>query len=491
VKLNLKKYLTDAKVEEKHIRSLYAHCEDVKIIVHSMGNPSIPILLIYSDYIVDKKQMNDIILPRLQEMMMKKKEKDGSWDQEIEWTKLEAKNELNQVSLEIFDGNLVLFFLDDQAFYSVSVSNKPNRSPEDSNYEVSIRGPRDSFVEDISTNVALIRKRLRHPSLSYQTFTIGERTQTKIGLLYLEDVVNMNILGEIRHRLSNISLDGITSTTQVQEIIADQSLSIFPLTGDTTRPDFAVDCLLQGRFILVVDGNPLVIIAPVTISFLVKSAEDTHFSYLPVSLGRLFRYSGFLIAIYLPGFWIALLAYHQDQIPFTLLATVTMARLGLPFPAPLELFIVLFLLELFREAGQRLPSPIGQTLSVVGGLIIGDAAIRAGFISPSVIVITALSAIAGYTLVNQVLLGAVSVMRAAVVIASSVLGLFGFFIAGFAITLHLARLRSFGIPYLVQVNPQSVSDVLKALFRFPWKFIFHRPVYMQNQNTGKRKEGKK
>lgn len=483
-------------VNEEKIRSTYQKSEDVKVVLHKFTNEQqeINTIFIYCENLVDKKQINQIIIPQLKKMTTKnyyKIFKEGvEWNQDdLEWTPLKVETGLNSISLEIFDGNLVIYFPEFSAFFSVSASNKPNRSTEQSNYEVSVRGPRDNFTEDISTNIVLIRKRLRSPTLSYQTYTIGTRTQTKVGLLYLEDVVNTEMLDTIRERLSNVEIDGIISSTQLQEMVSKQSLSIFPLSADTSRPDFAVECLLQGRIIIVVDGSPLVIIAPVTITFLIKAAEDSHFNYLPMSLARFYRWVGFLLAVYLPGFWMALLSYHQDQIPFPLLATVTVARSGLPFPAPLELMIVLFLFEMFREAGQRLPSPLGQTLSVVGGLIIGDAAIRSGFISPSVIVITALSAISGYTLVNQILASSISILRGFVLLCSSVMGLYGFMIGGFMIVIYMARLRSFGIPYLALVFPKSSSDLFKALFRLPWKSYRERVSYVRTRDNTKTDEG--
>ena len=184
----------------------------------------------------------------------------------------------------------------------------------------------------------------------------------------------------------------------------------------------------------------------------------------------------------------ALLAYHQDQIPFPLLATVTVARSGLPFPAPLELIIVLFLLRCSVKPVKDYP-PLGQTLSVVGGLIIGDAAIRSGFISPSVIVITALSAIAGYTLVNQLLAGAVSILRGFVLVCSILMGLYGFILAGFVIFLYTSRLRSFGIPYLALVFPKSSSEFFKGLFRLPWRSYRQRVGYLRTNDSSKTDEG--
>lgn len=489
-------YQINSKVNEEKIRSTFQNSEDVKVVPHKLGNEikEMETIFIYCDSLVDKKQINQIIIPQLEKMAQNNhypflKETIERYQQELEWTPLEVEEDLNSISLEIFNGNLVIHFPKWLTFFSISASNKPNRSTEQSNYETSIRGPRDNFIEDISTNVALIRKRLRHPTLSYQTYKLGKRTQTQVGLLYLEDVVNLEVLANIRKRLSLIDIDGIISSTQLQELISKQSLSIFPLSSDTSRPDFAVECLLQGRVVIIVDGSPLVIIAPVTITFLIKAAEDSHFNYLPISFARFYRWIGFLFAVYLPGFWMALLAYHQDQIPFPLLATVTVARSGLPFPAPLELMIVLFLFEMFREAGQRLPAPLGQTLSVVGGLIIGDAAIRSGFISPSVIVITALSAIAGYTLVNQLLAGAVSILRGFVLICSIFMGLYGFMLAGFVITIYISRLRSFGIPYLALVFPKSSSDFFKALFRLPWKSYRERVSYLRTQDNSKTDEG--
>lgn len=483
-------------INEEKIRSTYQNSEDVKVVLHKIGSEDsdIETFFIYCESLVDKKQINQFIIPQLEKIAQKHqyrflKEEIDKYQQDLEWTPLEVSEGFESISLEIFNGNLVLYFPKSFTFFSVSASNKPNRSTEQSNYETSIRGPRDNFIEDISTNVALIRKRLRHPTLSYQTLTLGKRTQTQIGILYLKDVVNLEILNNILECLTLIDIDGVVSSTQIQEMVSKQSLSIFPLCGDTARPDFAVECLLQGRVVIIIDGSPIVIIAPVTITFLIKAAEDSHFNFLTVSFARFYRWVGFLLAVFLPGFWMALLAYHQDQIPFPLLATVTVARSGLPFPAPLELIIVLFLFEMFREAGQRLPSPLGQTLSVVGGLIIGDAAIRSAFISPSVIVITALSAIAGYTLVNQLLAGAVSILRGFVLLCSILMGLYGFMLGGFVIVLYLSRLRSFGIPYLALVFPKSSSDFFKALFRLPWRSYGHRVSYLRTNDSSKTDEG--
>lgn len=393
---------------------------------------------------------------------------------------------MQEIAEKVLDGFLLFCSFEQPAFLFIDIAKKPSRSVEESHSEIAIRGPREGFVEDLQTNIALLRKRLKTANLCDKTFILGAETKTAVALVYLEDVINAQLLQEVIRRLEQVQFDGIYSATQLESLIEDTPSVIVPMVADSTRPDFVVASLLKGRFAILVDGNPTAIIGPANLSFLLKSPEDLHFPYYVVSFSRFFRLMGLLTAVFLPGFWTALISYHQDQIPFPLLATVTMARLGLPFPAPMEIIVVFTLLELFREAGARLPSSIGQTLTVVGGLIIGDAAIRAGFISPSVVVIVALSTLASYTIGNQALGGSVTLLRMGCLLLSASLGLFGFFSSFFLIVVYLARLRSFGVPYLVLLSSYGLTwkEALRSLLKPTAHVSDSRPKFLRTKKQG-------
>ncbi|MGE5702849.1 MAG: spore germination protein, partial [Clostridia bacterium] len=233
------------------------------------------------------------------------------------------------------------------------------------------------------------------------------------------------------------------------------------------------------------DGIPSAIIAPTNLTYLLNAAEDANTPTIFVLMTRLYRILGLIIAIYLPGFWIALLTYHQDQIPLTLLSTLVLSRQGVPLPTPLEGIFMLMLFELLKEAGLRLPTAIGQTLSVVGGLIIGQAAISAGMTAPGVLVIMAIAIVATFTLGNQNLVSLVSLLRMGVLIVCAFLGMFGFLISLMGITMALANLRSFGIPYLAPISPPVWRDLFKVLFSLPWRRIDSPPNMIDKKGGSK------
>lgn len=387
------------------------------------------------------------------------------------------------IARRLFSGELILYFEVPRGTFCVDLAEPPHRAPEEPSTEVSIRGPKDGFTEELMMNVALVRKRLKTNKLAVEQYIMGENTQTLVALLYMRGIIEPSILAEIRTRLERIRSTGIFSATQLEDKLLDSPINFFPLYQYTGRPDFAANSLEHGRFLIIVDGVPSVMIAPVNMTFLLNSAEDANAPTIFVAFTRLFRLIGMNLAIFLPGFWIALLTYHQDQIPLTLLATLVISRQGVPIPSALEGIIMLLLFELLKEAGLRLPSAIGQTLSVVGGLIIGQAAISAGMTAPGILVIMAISIVATFTLGNQNLLNVVSLLRLFVLLVSAILGMFGFLFSILVITLYLANLRSFGMPYLSPLSPPILSDLYKVLFRIPW-LKSDRPPKMMSRGRG-------
>jgi Bacillus/Clostridium GerA spore germination protein len=375
---------------------------------------------------------------------------------------------MDEVVNHLFSGSLIVFQEGQPFFHMFEISKIPQRNPQESNTEVSIKGPKDSFTEEMNINIALIRKRMKSEQLYSESFTLGSLSKTDVSLLYLNDKTNQNLIQEVRKRLTDFSGEGIVSSGQLEQWLSDNSLTLFPLFDYVTRPDYVIESMLRGRFILIVNGSPTVLIGPINIFELIKSPEDVHFPYYFVLFGRFIRLIGLSVAMFLPGFWVSLSSVNIDQLPFALLATVVVSREGLPLPIGLESIFILGLFELLREAGVRMPTILGQTVSIVGGIIIGDAAIRAGLASPTMIVVIALTAVASYTLVNQSLVGTVSILRVYILILSIFLGVYGLVIGIFSILIYLSNLESFKIAYLEPIASLTFKEYLAALFVNPF-----------------------
>jgi hypothetical protein len=449
------------------------------------------LLLIYCQGLADNKQINQYVLPSLQQAYREHLPQDL---EQLEASKPLAMNRLTaaeirgELTKKVFEGNLILYFQELQALYALNIAGHPKRNPEEPSTEISNRGARDGFVEDLSDNVALVRKRLPTQSLAYEQFEIGTRTKTKLALLYLEDVASPGILANLRAKIQQINVDAIYNTSELEGHLTHTRLPLFPLFSYTGRPDFVSMSLVNGRFGLLLDGSSTAIIAPVSLFFLLEGPSDPNTMPILASFQRVIRLIGLLISLMLPGFWICLNAYHQDQIPYTMLATIVISRQGVPMSAPFEAFLMIMLFELFREAGLRLPASVGQTLSVVGGLIIGQAAISAGLTSPSMLVVVASAAVASFILGNQDLSGAVRILNLCIVLISSFFGMFGFLVSVFGLLVYVANLRSFGVPYLAPAAPVVLPDLRRFLVPIPWSRKLRRAEALETKDSDKRKQ---
>ncbi|WP_026690469.1 spore germination protein [Alteribacter aurantiacus] len=418
------------------------------------------LLIAYCQPITDTDMFSTDILPELLKSTPKPDRLDS-----VKVPKDKCDRE--QLADYLYEGYVFVCFQNEEDVWFIHAAEMPIRQPEESVSEVSVRGPKDGFVEDISTNLGLIRKRLKTPSLVMEEFTIGERSKTKVTFVYLEDILSSKIRDEVRDKLSAVDVDLLTSSEQLEELIMDQKFSLFPLFNYTGRADFTANSLASGRFALVVDGAPNVLLAPGNISYMVKTAEDSYMSFYYSSVQILLRVLGLLITVFLPGFYTALTMHNLSQIPFPLLATISISRIGLPFSNFMEILVMLTMFELFKEAGARLPRGVGQTVAVLGGLIIGDAAIRGGITSPTMLVVVGVTAISSFTLVNQSLAGNLFLIRLYVLLFSWLAGLFGFFIASLSLLIYLSSLKSFGIPYLQAGMGNSWGEFIKAFVNLP------------------------
>lgn len=483
--------MTSAKkpIDLNTLRLLFQKSADVHFQAYTFNQQKVH--FITCDAMIDQQLLNDVIVQRVQHLL------ENVGDNPLEdvvqaellipdLKKVEDKEEA--ISL-IFSGQLLLYFENELLLFSSNIAKKPNRKPEETRMEMVIKGPRDNFIEDISVNIALIRKRLPTNSLCVEKFVLGERSKTSVAILYFDDIANKEILSEIKKELNNIDTDIIFSGDILMEFII-KSGTLFPRIDYTGRPDHAIQSLIRGRFLILVEGVAYVVITPVNLFLLLKSGEDNENTIIFSSFERVLRVASILIGLLLPAFWLALTTVHQDQLPLQLLATVVQLNTGLPLPSALEMLLMLLMFELFREAGLRLPASIGGTISVVGGLIIGDAAIRAGVTSPAMIVIIAISTIATSTLVNQSLVTAVSVLRICFILVTAFLGLFGFFMSLYFTLFYLSNIRTFGVPYMNIATDLSWSTIRKTLFRVPQKYYNERPNMLDPLDKTRTKEDK-
>ncbi|WP_341299493.1 spore germination protein [Lysinibacillus sp. FSL H8-0500] len=418
------------------------------------------------DAMIDQQMLNEVIMQRIQYFYDHLEEIpfEENITRHLHLPSLKKVQDKEQLITLVYSGFLLLYFDKDKLLYACDIAKKPNRQPEETRMEVIVKGPRDNFIEDIRVNIALLRKRLPTNSFCVEKMEIGKRSKTTVAILYFDDIVDMDILHGIKKQLAAIDTDIIFSGDLLMERVNKNS-KLFPKFDYTGRPDYAVQALARGRFIIFVDGVAYGVVTPVNLFLLLKSAEDNEYPIVFSSLERLLRIFGILIGLLLPAFWLALTTYHQNQLPLQLLATVVQAKAGLPLPSSLEMLLMLLMFELFREAGLRLPSVIGGTISVVGGLIIGDAAIRAGVTSPEMIVIIAISTIASFTLVNQSLVTSISILRVAFILASAFLGLFGFFVSLYLTFLYLCNIRIYGYSYMNLATDLNWMTIKKSIFR--------------------------
>lgn len=325
-----------------------------------------------------------------------------------------------------------------KGFVKRSVTEPPN--------EPYLKGPREGFTEPLLHNLAMLRRKLRTETLRYEYFSLGETSGTACCLCYLEDVVDRRALAELRLRLSKVRIDGILDSNYVAELISDSHLAPIRTTGTTERPDVVAAKLLEGRIAILVDGSPVVVTVPHILLELFQAGEDYYVSYAFAGINRILRIIGFFLSISVAPIYLALVGYHQELLPLPLLLSISQATQGVPFPAMIEVLLLIFQFEVLREAGSRTTSSLGQTLSVVGGLVIGQAAVEAKMVAAPTLIVVAFSGITG--LIAPKLKSAVFLSRLLLIILANFYGIYGYFIGLVLLLAWVSRLQSFGVPML-------------------------------------------
>lgn len=377
---------------------------------------------------------------------------------------------------EILAGHTLLLI--DQCEFAIAlpVQGWETRGVEEPQSETVIKGPRDGFVESLRTNTALVRRRIRDPQFRVQSMQIGTRSKTDIAITYIDDLVREGLVDEVLERLSRIDIDAVLESNYIEEFIDDATQSPFLTVQGTERPDKIAAGMYEGKVAIFVDNSPYVLLVPAQFYTFLQASDDYYTPYLSSSYIRLFRYAAFIISLTLPSFFVMLVNFHQEMIPTQLAITIAAGREIVPLPILLEALIMEFAFELIRESGIRMPKAVGQAVSIVGSLIIGQAAVEAGVVSPIMVIIVALTGIASFAIPNYQTSMSIRLLRFPILIASGFFGLLGFATIFVFLVIHALSLRSFGEPYMAPVFPFNTQDQQDTIMRRPFWAMNKRPA---------------
>ncbi|WP_312113150.1 spore germination protein [Brevibacillus reuszeri] len=379
----------------------------------------------------------------------------------------------------LLSGNAILFLEGERKGLWIDVAGLKERSIGEPQSHMVVRGPMEGFSENIRTNIALLRKRIQDPRLWLETQKIGKVTHTSIAIVYIKEIVNEEVLAELRERLDRIDIDAILESEYIEELIQDKTRTPFPTVFNSERPDTIAAGLLEGRVAIIVDGTPFVLLIPALFVQFLQAPDDYYQRADISSLIRMLRYLAFFIALLAPALYIALSTFHVEMLPTNLIINLAAQREGVPFPAFFEALMMELTYEILREAGVRIPKTIGQAVSIVGTLVIGQAAVAAGIISAAMVIIVSITAISSYVIPENGLSRAVRILRFCFMFLASSFGVFGIWLGLMAILFHLTTLKSFGVDYMSPFGPYVASDMKDSIFRMPWKRMYTRPIYSE------------
>ena len=347
-----------------------------------------------------------------------------------------------------------------------------------------ILGPREGFIENISTNISLLRYRLPTPDFQVRTMKIGRLTKSTVAICYLKGIANETVIKEVEKRLSEIDIDAILDVGYLEQFIEDNPFSPFPQTQSTERPDKTVANLVEGRVAVLVDGSPFSLLVPVVFNQFYQTTEDYSSRFLMGSFVRLARILALVFSLIFPSLYVSLISFNPELLPTEFAVAVAGGRAGVPYPAVIEVLIIEISMEILREATVRLPKQVGGALSIVGVLVIGQAAVEAGLSSPITVVVIALTTIGSFATPTYTAAFALRMLRFPIMILAGIFGLYGVMIGVIFIFNHMLSLKSFGVPYMAPVSPENYQGMKDVVIRSPLWWMPKRPGFLQpaNQN---------
>lgn len=479
------KLTNDLSKNEAIFKAIFNGCSDIIFRLFTIID-SKRALIIYTLGIIDNKILDDEILKQLMnekyppEIVKQKGAIKIIEESIVSVGQINTVTSIAEAVRNILGGNAVIIVDGEIEALSLSINGGERRSINEPVTEVVIRGPREGFTEDITTNLSLLRRRLKTPKLKMENYSIGEVSQARVTITYIKGLAVDEIINEVKSRLERIKIDSIQESSYIEEFIEDAPYSPFPLIQNTERPDVVAANLLEGKVAIFTENTPFVLIAPVVFWGQIHSNEDYYGRFTMSTFLRGIRLIFMFLALIAPSLYVAITTFHQQMIPSKLLMSIIDNREPTPFPVVIEALIMEITFEALREAGIRLPKPVGQAVSIVGALVIGQAAVEAGLISAPMVIVVSITGIASFTIPRYDFAFAIRILRFPLIFLAGSFGLYGVTLGVLGILIHLVNLRSFGIPYLSPVAPLNIKRLKDVFIRAPFWSMNLRP----NLTTG-------
>ena len=476
---------------ERMLRTIYANCSDVVYRSFTIGGKT-RALLMYIEGLSDNEAIEESVISPLMQMQTGENFRLKELiQQNIFVSDAKEITSFAQCVQYLSNGYPLLLQDREPSALAMGLTKWDKRAIDEPTAEVGIRGPREGFTETLRVSTSQIRRIIKSPRLKMEAMCIGEYTQTKVVVAYIEGIADQTLVAEVKNRLNRIRIDGILESGYIEEMIEDNPYSPFPTLLNTERPDVTCSSLLEGRVAIMAEGTPFVLIAPVTLFSLLQSPEDYYQRFWIGSIIRWLRYFFTLISLLLPSLYVAVLTFHQEMVPGSLLISMASSREAVPFPALIEALLMEVTFEALREAGVRLPKQIGAAVSIVGALVIGQAAVQAGLVSAPMVIVVAITGISSFMVPRYVFGITIRMLRFPLIILAGSFGLLGIMTGIIAIVLHLCSLRSFGVPYLDPIATPKKRQLKDVLFRAPLWTMDTRPHFTGSYNEYRQSSGQK
>jgi Bacillus/Clostridium GerA spore germination protein. len=471
-----------------HVRRTTGGSPDVVVRKFVVGrNPGVVAAALFVDGLVEDKNVYDFVLepllqPDIPPQTSGKDLLDFIENSLVAVSGVERVSDWSEFFSGLMEGSTMLMLDGVSLALKTGTQGGQFRSIEEPTSQLAVRGPREGFTESLRMNTAMVRRYIRNPYLWQESMVIGEATQTRVSVMYIQGIANDKVVEEVRRRLKQIKADSILESGYIEQFIEDKTFTLFPTVYHTERPDIVAANLLEGRIAIFVDGTPFVLVVPALFIQFFHAVEDYYYRFDIASALRFLRVLIFFLSLVAPSAYVAATTFHQEMIPSALVLSLAAQREAVPFPAFIEVLVMEIAFEILREAGVRLPRQIGQAISIVGALVIGQAAVEAGFVSTSTVIVVSITAIASFATPTVAIATSARIIRFVFIVISSMFGFYGLVIGLLFMTLHLCSLRSFGVPYMSPLAPMIPSNAGDTILRKPiwaWK---ERPRLISQNN---------
>lgn len=467
------------------IKEVLGNSDDIVFREFTIGENGVEIdaAVVYTDGLTDTKSVQDFIMETLIKDVQKIDLKNKAFGDILTASDVQPVTDFDTLFNRLLSGNTIVLLEGSAQGFSIAMIGFKGRGVTEATGETVIRGPKEGFTESIRTNTSLIRRKIKNPNLWLETRQIGRVTTTDVSIMYINGIVNNKVVEEVRRRLDRIDIDGILESGYVEELIQDSKYSPFPTLYNSERPDVIAVQLLEGKVAIFVDGTPNVLVVPALFISFLHSAEDYYQRADISSLLRILRLIGIFIALLGPSLYIAITTFHHEMLPTELLISLAAQREGIPFPAFIEALMMEITFEILREAGIRMPRAVGQAVSIVGTLVIGQAAVEAGIVSAAMVIVVSITAISSFVVPAINMSIPIRMIRFPLMGLAASFGLFGIILGVIALVFHMCSLRSFGVPYMSPFGPFILEDNKDTIFRLPQWAMFSRPRLISQRNV--------